>query len=240
VSTEFSRQQFDLAYPEGIDGHFWTLARHALVERLVRGGGDPGLVLDVGCGLGLTVDFLRGRGLDCHGVELSSPPVPERLRASVFTGRSAFDLPEEFRRRVQVILLLDVIEHLPDAEEFLRTCRRSFPGLRRLVVTVPARPELWSNYDDFYGHHRRYVPATLAAHLAAAAPARVATGYFFHLLYPLLRGIKATGRVRQISHRKPRWKGFHGALGHLFDLEQRVLPGSWPGSSLWGRAEIAG
>ena len=67
-----------------------------------------------------------------------------------------FDLPEEERRGVTTLLVLDVIEHLEDPIAFLREVLSSFPDVSSLIVTVPAREELWSAFDDFYGHHRRY------------------------------------------------------------------------------------
>jgi hypothetical protein len=49
--TTFTGEEYANAYPEGIERHYWTLARNHQVERLLRRApGSGGLVLDIGCG----------------------------------------------------------------------------------------------------------------------------------------------------------------------------------------------
>ena len=207
------------------------------MARLVDGGPARPVVLDVGCGRGLTVDFLRKGGIDAHGVELAAvEPVPA-VRPFVHAAQDAFTLPEELRRRVTVLLLLDVVEHLPAPEAFLAGCAAHFPALARLVVTVPARRELWSNYDDFYGHLRRYDRGSLRDLLQPVGTRSAESGYFFHALYPVLRVQLAAAAGRPLGHQPPRWQWPHRVAARLFDLEQRILPRKWYGTSLWGVAD---
>ena len=77
------------------------------------------------------------------------------------TATDARQLEVAQRNEVRTILLLDVIEHLEDPVAFLAELRSHFPALRHLLLTVPARQELFSNYDEFNGHFRRYDPALL-------------------------------------------------------------------------------
>jgi 2-polyprenyl-3-methyl-5-hydroxy-6-metoxy-1,4-benzoquinol methylase len=59
------------------------------------------------------------------------------------------------------ILLLDVLEHLDDEKVVRRTlCRLLKPG-GLAVVSVPARPDLFSESDKIQGHRRRYLPDSL-------------------------------------------------------------------------------
>lgn len=236
ATTSFGDEQFDLAYPDGVEGHFWTVARNDVVHRLVVEGMHPSpVVLDLGCGRGLTVAALRKAGLECWGADSGAPAVAEELRPFVLTSQDAFALPEELRQRIDVVLLLDVLEHLPAPEEFLARCRQSFPQVTRLVVTVPARAELWSNYDEFYGHFRRYDRKSLIALLSSLEPGSVEAGYFFHLLYPVLRAQRLFGRARATRNRPPSARDLHLLLGRIFECEQRWLPASWWGTSLWAR-----
>jgi hypothetical protein len=207
------------------------------VARLVAGGPANPVVLDVGCGRGLTVDFLRKAGVDCHGVELAGVEPLPGVRAFVSTAQDAFTLPEELRRRVTVLLLLDVVEHLPAPEEFLLGCVQHFPSLSRLIVTVPARAELWSNYDDFYGHLRRYDRQALQALIRPVASRGADAGYFFHALYPVMRAQLAVSSERPVAQQAPRWPWPHRVAARVFDLEQRLLPAGWYGTSLWGVAD---
>jgi hypothetical protein len=91
-----------------------------------------------------------------------------------------------------------VIEHLPEPVAFLRKVREALPALEGLLVTVPARQELWSEWDRHYGHFRRYDLASLRATLDTAGFKPLFAGYFFHSLYLpafLLRGGKLLCRV---------------------------------------------
>ena len=203
----------------------------------MAGAKAPPVVLDVGCGRGLTVDFLRKAGVECHGVELADVTPLPGVRPFVFTTQDAFTLPEDLRRRVTVLLLLDVVEHLPAPEAFLAAGVLHFPSLARLIVTVPARPELWSNYDDFYGHVRRYDRRALLDLVGPVGTRRADAGYFFHALYPVMRAQLAVASERPLAHQSPRWAWPHGMAARLFDLEERLLPARWYGTSLWGVAD---
>lgn len=203
----------------------------------MAGGPPRPTVLDIGCGRGLTVDYLRKAGVDCHGVELADvQPLPD-VRPFVHTSQEAFALPEDLRRRVTVLLLLDVVEHLPAPEAFLAGCVQHFPAVSRLIVTVPARSELWSNYDDFYGHLRRYDRGSLQALIRPVASRRADAGYFFHALYPVMRAQLALAAERPLAHQPPRWRWPHRLAAGLFDLEERLVPARWYGTSLWGVAD---
>jgi hypothetical protein len=133
-STEFNQPEFDLAYPPGVEFNSWTVARHHILGRaLARRRWLEGEWLEVGCGRGIVLQFLRARGLEVRGVELA---LAERSRPGG-------------------VVLLDVIEHLPDPVAFLQRLGESLPNVRRWVITVPAHPELWSNDNEFSGHPRR-------------------------------------------------------------------------------------
>jgi SAM-dependent methyltransferase len=237
--TAFREELFDLAYPEGVGRHFWNLARNHIVRRKLLSGGLPGgAVLDVGCGRGATVQYLRAAGLDCLGVELAPTRIEPGLRPHVTTGIPAEALPAATRERVGSVLLLDVLEHLDDPEGLLRSLPRAFPGLRRVVVTVPARRELWSNYDDVYGHRVRHDLSSLRRLVSVLDPRRLAAGYFFHALYPVVRArLRLSGR-RSVEVRAPRHPRVHRVLAAGFAAEERWLPASWPGSSAWAVADL--
>ncbi len=238
-TTAYREEQFDASYPEGVGSHFWNLARNQVVRRKLRGpdGARP-VVLDVGCGRGATVEFLRAAGIECLGVELARTSVAEALRPYVSVGIEATDLPVATRETIGTILLLDVLEHVREAEAMLRRLRQAFPRLRRLVATVPARQELWSNYDEFFGHQRRYDLVELGLLLEALEPSELTVGYFFHALYLVVAAQKWLVGRRTVTVRPPRPRFLHRALAQCFSREAELLPGAWPGSSAWAVAEL--
>lgn len=239
----FTAQQVADLFPPGIERNYWHEARHRVLVRVLApllGELAPGdLVLDVGCGPGFVVGFLRGRGVEAHGCDLSPmPPVSDEVAPFLHFGVSAVELPQDLRERVRVLLFMDVLEHLEDPAALLRSCRDAFPNARHVFLTVPARPEIWSNYDEYNGHFRRYT-LDATAELASGGGWRVAeAAYFFHALYFAARfynRLVGSDR-RQTQMAAPRHTLPHKLLGALFDLESRLsrraLPGLW-GSSLY-------
>src|SRR4029079_14886838 len=67
-----------------------------------------------------------------------------------------------------LILLLDVLEHIADDVAALAAARRALRPGGHLLVTVPALPWLWSRHDEANHHHRRYLPRGLRRSLRQA------------------------------------------------------------------------
>ncbi len=232
--TAFSQEQYELCYPPGIESHWWTLARNQLLTTTLRNNTEAGdVVLEVGCGRGIVVDYLRGKGLDVRGVDLAEVSCAPHLDGVVTTGTDATTLPLEFRQQVKALLLLDVIEHIAEPDKFLADLLVHFPNVSSLVITVPARKEIWSNYDTFYGHFRRYTLASLEDLAATTKWQMAQNGYFFRLPYMAMRLMAALRRDRQTFHRSPGGltRPLHRLVAAICSLEQRLLPRKIPGAS---------
>lgn len=235
AETAFSRTQLDETYPPGIERHFWNHARNRIILRTLRAaaGASPFRnVLEIGCGRGVVVRYLRDHGVPCRGVELSRAAVDPDLTDLIETGRDCFTLPDAVRHAVECVLLLDVIEHLPDPVAFLAAVRLAFPAARAVVVTVPARRELWSNYDEYYGHFRRYTVASLRGEVAAAGFSALRCGYLFHALYPVMFLLARIAGTRTTVQRTPRHLGLHRLLAHVLVADSLVVPSGVVGTSV--------
>ena len=239
LPTEFDPGELDSAYPPGIEKHFWTVARGKIIAAHLRKlPSQGGRIMEIGCGRGLVVSDLRSRGLDCYGLELAPTPVPEALAPFVSTGTDARDATESVRLAVRTILLLDVIEHLPDPVGFLSGILASYPRAEHLLITVPARQELWSNYDEFYRHHRRYDTQMLGETFRQAHCRPEWIGYAFHLLYPAMRFAKARGRTTKLKAPTGMAAVLHAVLAQALFLESLILPRGIYGTSVLGLATI--
>jgi len=231
----YTETQFRHNFPDGVQHHYWNVCRNRVIHRAL-GRGFRGRVLDIGAGRGIVIDHLRERGIDAWGCELGSAiPISDSITDYLAANRDAFELEAAFRDSFDTVMLLDVLEHLQHPEAMLRQCRMSFPNLKKIVITLPARSELWTNYDDYFGHVCRYDEQS-AAGLVEEAGLRVhSLAYFFRGLYLPIRLVAAANRERVVNVRAPdSWlsRSVHGVLGRLLDLEARWVPARIPGSSL--------
>jgi SAM-dependent methyltransferase len=240
--TAYDSLQYSLNYAPGVERHFWSYARNRIIERLLRRyftntSGDTKLVLDVGCGPGIVVDYLRRAGINCRGVELGHPQLRAGLENCITTGVDATELPSTLREQVGAILLLDVVEHIEDPSAFLQNLLPAFPHLNRVVIAVPARMELWSNYDEFYGHFLRYSKPTLLALAREAGLQPIKLKYIFIGLYPVIWFLSRFVGKRSVESASPSGLTalFHTLLGKAFSVEERLpLFGYLPGTSVIG------
>ena len=148
-----------------IDRHPWWRARARLTQELLGrlGVSPPARVFDAGCGWGTTLGALERAGYRVTGADISRRAL-ERLDRP---GRELVEvdltkpLPLEKVESFDAVLALDVIEHLDDD----RAAVSRLGDLARpdgyVVVSVPARPDLFSEFDAIQGHRRRYLPDTL-------------------------------------------------------------------------------
>lgn len=142
--------------------HPWWLARTRLVSRLIDQelGPGPHQVLDVGCGWGVTLDHLERAGHHVAGMDIGRGGL-EKLakpgRRLILGDIESGPFPEAARGRFDAVLALDVLEHLDDDAGALRHLANLVRPGGLAILTVPARPDLWSEFDMIQGHKRRYL-----------------------------------------------------------------------------------
>lgn len=62
-----------------------------------------------------------------------------------------------------LICALDIIEHVEDDESALTELARVASDGARLILSTPLHPDLWTPFDEFVGHYRRYEPSRILA-----------------------------------------------------------------------------
>jgi SAM-dependent methyltransferase len=65
-----------------------------------------------------------------------------------------------------LVCALDIVEHVEDDDGALSELSRVAKPGAALLVSMPLHPSLWTSFDDFVGHKRRYEPPQLLAKLA--------------------------------------------------------------------------
>jgi hypothetical protein len=234
AGTEFTSDEFDEGYPHGYELHYWNRARSAIVKDYVgRCCGKGDTVLEIGSSRGHYVRVMRAAGFDAYGCDLGGPLVYEDVRDFVFPNTDFADLDLSLRERVTAVLLLDVIEHVQRPADFLRSVVEAMPALRSLIIAVPARQELWSNYDEHWRHFLRYDIQKLREVARDSRLSIDAWSYFFHALYVPAWILERLGLKRATAFPAPKGNFWlHRWLGHMFWLESRWLPKQAFGTSL--------
>ena len=234
VGTEFTGDEFDEAYPSGYELHYWNCARSAIVRDYVGSCCRTGdTVLEIGSSRGHYVRVLRAAGFNAYGCDLGDPSIHEDVRSFVFPNTGFADLDENLRRRVTAVLLLDVLEHIERPSDFLSSIMEALPAVASVIIAVPARQELWSNYDEHFRHFLRYDTSRLRDVVRDSHLKMNSWSYFFHALYVPAWILKRLGLKRGTAFPAPRghfW--LHRWLGHMFWLESRLLPKGLFGTSL--------
>lgn len=178
--------------------HPWERARLDAVVSLIERHAPlkPGdVVLDVGCGDTYVVEQLARRypQVAFHAVDTAfTDDVVEHLQTrlhgtSVHLHRSLDDMHEPQVRAIAIVLLMDVMEHVPDDRAFLDdvVSRRFVSRDTRFVITVPSYEWLFSSHDRLLGHYRRYSTPLLRRQIEAAGLSVTEHGRFFASLLPV-------------------------------------------------------
>jgi hypothetical protein len=233
--TEFSMEQMEAIYPPGTERHYWSRARNWIIIDMLKSSIPPSMkMLEIGCGRGVVLEAVRAEGYECYGVDAASLP-DSTGREYISYGKNFTELDPSFRASIEVVLLFDVIEHIKDDQAFLDSIRAHFPNLKYCVVTVPACMSLWSNFDVFNGHFRRYSIVTLRDLVRRSRFSIPAESYFFHMLYMPARVYSWLNITRETVMRVPA-KGLMSCLHRLVALflfgEYKILPRHLRGSSI--------
>jgi SAM-dependent methyltransferase len=131
--------------------------RNNYIEKLIRRSlparsAETLRVMEFGAGLGTFLNRFSGDDLlETYAVE-ADPDYRTLLSAS----HRVFEKAEDVPVKMDLIYLIDVLEHLEDDKRFLDYFRRQLAPGGRLFIYVPARSELFSSFDAGIGHFRRY------------------------------------------------------------------------------------
>lgn len=206
--------------------YWWHVNRRRLVLDLLDRqnlSGRP--ILEVGCGGGLLSSLLLQCGADVVVADIYSKAIRAAMEKGVTKGLS-FDAGCTWpfaRRSFEVIIMLDVLEHIENDVACLSEAKRVLRSDGLVLLTVPAHQFLFSGWDKALGHHRRYSKSRLDNTLRRAGFRPVILSYQNVLSFIpalILRG-------------KNRFRGYqpnHAEFPNVPENLNRLL-------KLWGRIE---
>jgi SAM-dependent methyltransferase len=180
------------------DSYWWFRGRKViLVEmlRLLLAPNRSRRILDVGCGSGATLLALRefGEVVGLDRAALALHFCRQRGLRALLQGQAG-SLPIR-AGGVDLVTLLDVLEHLFDDRAALREMYRVLAPGGWLFLAVPAYPFLWSEHDEALSHWRRYTAPELRAKVEAAGFTVARLSYAVTTLLPLAAALRMAQRL---------------------------------------------
>ena len=189
----------DLFEKEG--SYWWHVSKREMVlalankTRTQQDRGRMAIGIDIGCGGGYTTNVFESNwcmvGIDVsrNALQLCKSRGVKRLCQ---VDMADFSLPFK-TGSVDLLLALDVVEHVEDDIHALTECHRILKAGGSLIITVPAFMALWSPWDESLGHRRRYTAPELAQALRKAGFSVKTMTYSFFFVFPaaiLFRSVK--------------------------------------------------
>lgn len=126
----------------------------------------PPLVLDVGCGVGSILLFLSDFSLADVGLDLSERAILIAKSAAAATNSKNVIFKQGqlpfFRNCFDLVIATEVIEHVPNDEDFISKIDAALKNDGLLLLSTPlsdnifVKTKLYKNFDKEVGHLRRY------------------------------------------------------------------------------------
>ena len=130
----------------------------ARFSKLALTGGEPSLA---------ALDYAHARVPDAELLQLRAEDIP-------------------FDAEFDVVGAFDVLEHvLEDSLALSQLLQATQPG-GGMLLTVPQHPSLWSSFDEYSGHHRRYTRHALVELVTRAGWEVLYVTSFVFLLLPVM------------------------------------------------------
>ena len=172
--------------------HPWELSRVNTLSKILKMIKDPeniSRVLDVGCGDGFIANnILKKMHVErIDGIDINLSDYEIKKMSYLYKDIDFHNTFETLElRKYNLILLLDIIEHIEDDITFLNEIIEKYMGLGGYcLLTAPAYNCLFSSHDRFLRHYRRYNLEELMSLINKAHLKSICCGYLFFSLIPI-------------------------------------------------------
>lgn len=201
------------------EGYFWfRIRRKWIFDKISKFAPPPAKVLEIGCGTGNVSSFLSQKGYMVTGCEFYPEAIHRAWPGFRIVQGDANNLPFK-DNSFDVVGLFDVIEHFQDEIAPLREAVRVARKGGIIAVTVPAKIELWSWFDEVSLHKRRYTIEKLKQVFFEVKTTPLLIEYIFMSLYLPMRQMRG-------KRNKDDYFKIHPLVnmlaGRLFDIERHI------------------
>ncbi len=209
-----------------ISQHWYYRSKAKAMTRLL-GKAQISTILDVGAGSGFFSRHLLANSSanDAWCVDISYDDDSDALE----NGK-----PVHFRRSIDqldadLVLLMDVLEHVNDDVGLLDHYANKVPRGARFLISVPAFQFLWSDHDVFLEHKRRYQLKQIEDVTRRAGLTVVRGAYYFGAVFPIAAIIRlsahsaSSGDMQVRSQLAKHHPLVNGSLATLCSLELPLM-----------------
>jgi len=176
------------------ENHFWFHVRRKWIfDRIQKFTLPPAKILEVGCGTGHVSSFLAKKGYSVTGCEFYTEAIELSWPGFMIVQGDANNLPFT-DNSFDIVGLFDVIEHFQDDVALLKEAYRVVREGGIIVITVPAREELWSWVDEVAFHKRRYTKEKIKKIFSELHFNTLSIEYMFMSLYVPMKCIRTKKR----------------------------------------------
>jgi SAM-dependent methyltransferase len=191
-------QSYANSYRDLYQNHWWWRSRkHEILRQLethFRDGSDDRSILDVGCGDGLFFDELQSFG-KVTGVESDPETQSESGKWKHQIHLQPFDVGFQPVEKYDAILMLDILEHMPDPLAALKHAKTLLKDDGVLLATVPAFMSLWTSHDDLNHHVIRYRTDSFCPLVSDGGFKVQQSRYLFHWTCPVKLAIRLKEQI---------------------------------------------
>jgi len=181
--------------------HWWWEGRRELIRQLLKNEKII-KVLDIGCGTGETMNFIKAliSKSEVYGVDTSRVAISYtkgRGHKKVYlSGAEKLPFPNNF---FDAVLILDVLEHIENDKKALFEAKRVIQKGGVIIVSCPALNILWSDHDTNQGHVKRYTKKDFEK-LAEDLNLKLEwVGYFNFFLSPIIAVMRWASRIKPLA-----------------------------------------
>lgn len=131
--------------------HWYFVAKRKFLDIVLNAyAPQKAKILDVGCGTGAVMEHVLAKNNEVCGVDMSDVAL-EFCRQKGLADNMPFQ-----DGSFDVVLALDVLEHLDHPEAAVAEVKRILKKGGLFIATVPAHQWLWSYHDESLHHKKRY------------------------------------------------------------------------------------
>jgi 2-polyprenyl-3-methyl-5-hydroxy-6-metoxy-1,4-benzoquinol methylase len=169
-----------------LDEHWYYRSKGLALDAILHGRSFRAL-LDIGAGSGIFSKRLLKRGA---ASAICIDPAYRDERKELFNGKPIWYLRQIGGEKCDLILLMDVLEHVDDDVGLIRAALAAAAERAYVLITVPAFQKLFSAHDLFLEHKRRYTLRQVEEVVRRAGLEILSARYFFAFLLPIAAALR--------------------------------------------------